>query len=106
MFEKAADVVAGDVGKPCVAGFIVEKWLAVPPEGLVGVHAGAAIASQWLRHKSCGLPVVLGGIADDVFESLHVIAGVQQIGVLVVDLLDTAGGHLMVEALNIEADFL
>src|SRR5699024_1691049 len=41
VFEKAADVVAGDIGKPGVTGFIIKQWLAVLPQRLVSVHAGA-----------------------------------------------------------------
>src|SRR5699024_2176798 len=106
MFEKAADVVAGEIGKPGVTGFIIKQWLAVLPQRLVSVHAGAAIASQWLRHKGCGLPVGLSGVANDVLKRLHIIASVQQIGVLVVDLLDATGGYFVVEAFNLKADFL
>src|SRR5699024_1844847 len=106
MFEKTADVVAGDIGKPGVASLIVEEWFAVLPEGLVGVHTGAAIASQWLGHKGCGLPMGFGGVANDVLKRLHIIASMQQVGVLVVDLLDATGGYFVVEAFNLKADFL
>src|SRR5690625_1211247 len=106
MFEKTADVVAGGIGKPCVASLIVEEWFAVLPEGLVGVHTGAAIASQWLGHKGCGLPVSLSGVANDVLERLHIVARMQQVRVFVVDLLDTTGGYFVVETFNLKADFL
>src|SRR5699024_8033663 len=47
-----------------------------------------------------------GGVTNDVLESLHIITGVQQVRVLVVDLLDATGGNFVVEAFNLEADFL
>src|SRR5690625_2374690 len=47
-----------------------------------------------------------GGVANDVLKRLHIIASMQQVGVLVVDLLDTTGGYFMVEAFNLKADFL
>src|SRR5690625_5230046 len=106
MFEKTADVVAGDIGKPGVTGLVIKQWLAVLPEGLVGVHTGAAIASQGLGHKGCGLPVSLSGVANDVLERLHIVARMQQVRVFVVDLLDTTGGYFVVEAFNLKADFL
>src|SRR5690625_4639504 len=72
----------------------------------MGVHTGAAIASQWLGHKGGGLSVGLSGVANDVLERLHIIASMQQVGVLVVDLLDTTGGYFVVETFNLKADFL
>src|SRR5699024_7504116 len=72
----------------------------------MGVHTGAAITSQWLGHKGCGLPVSLSGVANDVLERLHIIASMQQVGVLVVNFLDAAGCYLVVEAFNFKTDLL
>src|SRR5699024_7508966 len=72
----------------------------------MGVHTGAAITSQWLGHKGCGLPVSLSGVANDVLERLHIVARMQQVRVLVVDLLDTTGGYFVVKAFNFKADLL
>src|SRR5699024_9956128 len=50
--------------------------------------------------------VCFGGITNDVLERLHIIASMQQVGVLVVNFLDAAGCYLMVEAFNFKPDLL
>src|SRR5690625_4333717 len=106
MFEKTADVVAGDIGKPGVTGLVIKQWLAVLPQRLMGVHTGAAIASQWLGHKGCGLPVSLSGVANDVLKRLHIVARMQQVRVFVVNFLDASAGYFGVETVKLKADFL
>src|SRR5699024_9998806 len=56
--------------------------------------------------KGSSLTVCFGGVANDVLKRLHIIAGMQQVGVLVVDFLDAAGGYLVVEAFNFKTDLL
>jgi hypothetical protein len=46
------------------------------------------------------------GVLDDVLELHHVVAGVQQRVEPVVDLLLAGGAHLVVAALDLEADLL
>ena len=103
VLQDAADVVASHVGESGVAVLVVEQWLAVLPQGLVGVHAGAVVACQWLWHEGGGYAVLPCGVLDDVLEGLQVISCVQQRVELVVDLLLAAGAHLVVCTLQVEA---
>ena len=104
--QQATDVVAGDVGQPAVAGLVVEQRVPALPQGLVGVHAGAVVASQGLRHEGGNLAVLVAGVLDDVLERLEVIRGMQERVEAVVDLVLAAGSNLVVEAFHIEADQL
>ena len=70
----------------------------------MGVHAGAVVAEERLGHEGRGLAVLPGGVLDDVFEHLHLVAGVQQGRELVVDLGLARGADLVVRALDGEAD--
>ena len=84
----------------------MEQRLTILPQRLVDVHARAAIACQRLRHEGSGLLVELGGVLHHVLESLHVIGGVQQSIETVVNLLLATRSHLVVRALNMEANIL
>ena len=106
VLEDAADVVARHVGEPTVTVLVVEQRLAVLPEGLVDVHAGATVAGEWLGHEGGGLLVELRGVLHDVLEGLHVVRGVQEGVEAVVDFLLSAGAHLVVGAFDVEADVL
>ena len=84
MRQQAADVVAGGVGEAGVALLVVEQRLAVLPQGLVGVHAAAAVVETRFGHEGGDLAVLVGGVLHDVLE-LQVIGHVQGVE-LVVDL--------------------
>ena len=104
--QDAADVVAGHVRQTGVTRLVVEQRLAVLPQRLVCVHAGAVVAEQRLGHEGDGLAVGPGGVLDDVFEQQHVVGRVQQRVELVVDLGLTGGADLVVAALEHESRVL
>ena len=110
MLDDAADEVQArfrQVGV-AVAG---EHRLAVLPDALVGVHAGAVVAVDRLRHERRRLAIAVGDVVDAVFVDLHLVGHLEQraelgaelvlaLGDLVVVLLDGqahlahAGQHL------------
>ena len=100
--QNAADVVARHVGKPGVAGFVVEEGCAVFPEALVGVHAGPVVACDGFGHEGDGFAVLNCRVFDDVFEGLQVVGGVEHGVEPIVDFLLTAGTHFVVEAFDLE----
>ena len=106
MVQDAADVVPRQIGKARVAGLVVEQRLAVFPQRLVGVHAGAVIAEEWLGHEGDGLAGLPGGVLDDVLEQQHVICRAQQRVEFVVDLGLPGRSHLVVTALQGETGVL
>ncbi len=103
MLQQAADVPARDVGESAVARLVVEQRLAVVPQGLVGVHAGAVVAEERLRHERRGLAPLVRGVLDDVLELQDVVGRVHHRVEAVVDLRLAARAHLVVRALQDEA---
>jgi hypothetical protein len=103
VLEDAADVPAGGVGQAAVAGLVVEQRLAVLPERLVDVHAGAVVTEDRLGHERHGLVVVPGRVLDDVLELHHVVGGLEQRVEAVVDLRLTGGADLVVGTLDEQA---
>src|ERR1039457_1855059 len=74
MFEQTAGVIKRHLAQPAVflAG---EERLALAPDGLMGVHAGAVVAEERLGHEAGGLAVFLGDVFDNVFADHHPIGG-------------------------------
>ncbi len=103
VLEQATDVPAGDVGESAVAGLVVEQRLAVGPEGLVRVHAGAVVAEERLRHEGGRLAPLVGGVLDDVLELQDVVGRVHHGVEAVVDLALAGGADLVVAALEDQA---
>ena len=66
VLQDAADVVEAHLRDVGVAADLVEEVLAVLPERLVGVHAGAVVLEEGLGHEGDGLAVLLGGVLGDV----------------------------------------
>ena len=64
--EQAADVPAGHVGQPGVAGLVEEQRLAALPQRLVDVHARAVVLEDRLGHERRRLAVLPGDVLDDV----------------------------------------
>ena len=71
----------------------------------MGVHTGAVVAKERLGHEGCGLSPLLSSVLDDVLEGKNVVSGVNHGVELVVDLVLTGACHLVVAALDLEADF-
>jgi len=79
VLDDAADVVQGQVGQ---AGVLVtrEQVLAVLPQRLVYVHAGAVVADERLGHEGRRLAVGVGHVVDHVLH-LHGLVGAAHQGV-------------------------
>ena len=73
VLQDAADVPLGHLAQAGVAVLIVEQRLAVLPQALVGVHAGAVVGVDGLGHERDRLAVALGHVLDDVLIELHVV---------------------------------
>ena len=106
VLEDAADVPASDVREPGVAGLVVEQRVAVVPDRLVHVHAGAVVAEDRLRHEGRGLAVAPGDILDDVLELHHVVGRIEQLREPVVDLRLARGADLVVGPLDLQPGLL
>src|SRR6185369_1539767 len=83
-----------------------EEVGAVFPDRLVAVHTGTVVTVKRLRHESYGLVVADSYILDDILEPLQIISHVHEGVETHIDLGLTAGGNLMVLALNTDTDFL
>ncbi len=70
------------------------------------MHARAVVAKDRLGHEGHRLAELPGGVLDDVLELHHVVAGVEQGVELVVDLLLAPRAHLVVGALDLQADLV
>ena len=106
VLDQTADVPASQIGQTSVALLVVEQRLAVLPQGLVAVHAGTVVACDRLGHEGHGLAGERCGLVDDVLVLHQVVASVLQGVEAVVDLLLTGAGHLVVGALQLQADLL
>ena len=101
--EETADVPARDIGQLRVALFVEEEGLAVEPQRLVGVHAGAVVAEDGLGHEGGGLAPLVSGVLHDVLELQDVVGGVHHRVELVVDLGLAGGADLVMGTLQIKA---
>ncbi len=106
VLDQAADVPAGEVGQTTVVLLVVEQRLAILPQGLVAVHAGAVVACDRLRHEGRGLAGEGSGLVDDVLVLHQVVACVLQGVEAVVDLLLAGACHLVVGTLEDQTDLL
>mmetsp|Transcript_29313 Transcript_29313/g.84816 ORF Transcript_29313/g.84816 Transcript_29313/m.84816 type:complete len:234 (+) Transcript_29313:1737-2438(+) len=67
MLQQTADVVSAHLAQLDVLSvFVEEERLAVLPEGLVDVHAGAVVAEDGLGHEGGRLAVLPRHVLDDV----------------------------------------
>ncbi len=103
MLEQAADVVAGHVRQAGVAHLVVEERLAVLPERLVAVHAGAVVPEERLGHEGDRVAVLDRGVLDDVLVQHQVVGGLEQRAEPEVDLGLAGGAHLVVLHLGLDA---
>ena len=104
--QDAADVPAGQVGELAVAALVEEQGPAVLPQGVVAVHARAVVPEDRLGHEGRRLALPPGLVLDHVLELHHVVARGEQGVEAVVDLLLPGGAHLVVGALDLQADRL
>ena len=86
MLQDAADVPLRHLAQPGVAVLVVEQRLAVFPQALVGVHAGAVVGVDRLGHEGDRLAVALGDVLDNVLVELDVVGHLQQVVKAHVDL--------------------
>jgi len=70
MFDDAADVIERRFGKIGIAGS-GKLRLAIFPDGLVHVHAGAIVFKDGLGHEGRGLAISVSNLMHDVFIKLH-----------------------------------
>eukprot|EP00042_Codosiga_hollandica_P061003 m.922406 g.922406 ORF g.922406 m.922406 type:complete len:463 (+) comp98226_c0_seq1:811-2199(+) len=77
VLDDAADVVQREVAQASVA-VASEQVLAVLPDRLVNVHAGAVVAHQGLGHEGRGLAVGMGDVDDDVLLQLQPVSALNQ----------------------------
>ena len=106
VLDQPANVPTGHVGEATIVLLIVEQRLAVLPQGLVAVHAGAVVACDRLGHEGGCLACESGGLVDDVLVLHEVIACMLQGVEAVVDLLLACAGDFMVCTFEDEADLL
>ena len=99
MLEDAPDVVERHVAQAGVA-IAREERLSVLPERLVGVHPGAVVAKEGLRHEGRRLAVLVGDVPHDVLVQVHLVGGPQEGVEDDVDLGLPGGGDLVVLALD------
>ena len=101
MLDDPADVVERGLAEVGVEIAGEGRPLAFPHR-LVGVHAGAVIALDRLRHKGRGLAVLVGHVVHDILVDLHVVGGAHQSVELGAE-LGLARGDLVVMLLDLEA---
>ena len=106
VLEQPADVPASQVGEPDIALLVVEQRLAVLPQRLVAVHAGAVVVEDRLGHEGGGLAPGRCGVLHDVLELLQVVGRVGQGVEAVVDLRLAGSADLVVGALDLQADLV
>ena len=103
MLQDAADVPLGQPAQTRVAAFVIEQGLAVLPQTLMGMHAGAVIGIDRLGHECHGLAVSLGHVFDHVFVKLHVVGHLQHRVETHVDLALPGRADFMVMQLDAHA---
>lgn len=74
VLEDATDVPASGVGELGVAVLVEHQGLAVFPDRLVTVHAGAVVAEDGLGHEGGGEAVLVRHVLDDVLVQHHAVA--------------------------------
>ena len=103
VLQQAADVVAGHVRQQRVALGVVEEVRALRPEALVGVHPGAVVAEDRLRHERHDLAGVGRGLADDVLVLQDLVGRLDERPVADVDLGLAGPADLVVVDLDVDA---
>ena len=102
MLQQPADVPAGGVGQEGIALGVVEEVRAVLPEALVGVHPGAVVTEEGLRHERRDLARSVGRLLDDVLVLEDLVCGLDQRPVADVDLGLTGSTYLVVLDLDVD----
>lgn len=86
MFDDSADPFAADEREFHRIFLVIEDVVSFAiGEGAIGMHSASVDASHRLWHESGQLPVFMGDEFDDLFESLNVVAGLEDIGEAEVD---------------------
>ncbi len=103
MLEDAADVMQRHLAQAGV--FLAGKQrLAAFPQALVGVHPAAVVAEDRLRHERHGLAVAPRHVLDDVLVQQLVVAHLHHRVEPQIDLCLAGRGHLVMGALDVQAD--
>ena len=103
MLEQATDVVTHRVAGLRVAVLIVEDGLAILPERLVRVHAGAVVTKERLGHERRRLAVLMGYRLDDVLVDLDGVTYGHHGAVVESDLGLSRRGHLVMVLVDVQA---
>ncbi len=105
VLDDAADVVQREVGQACIA-VTGEQVLAVLPDRLVHVHAGAVVADDRLGHEGRRLAVGVGHVLDHVLLQLQPVGALHQRAELGADLHLAGAGHFVVMHFDRDAQLL
>ena len=103
MSQDPADVPTSEVQELAVAPLVEEQRLAVLPQRVVGVHAGAVVAEDRLGHECGRLAVAPGLVLDDVLELHHVITRCEQRAEAIVDVLLSGSADLVMRPFDLQA---
>ena len=102
VLDDAADVVQGKVGQTCIA-VAGKQVLAVFPDRLVHVHAGAVVANQGLGHEGGGLAVSVGHVVHHVLQQDGPVSALHQGAELGAQLVLAGARHFVVEHFDRDA---
>ena len=78
MREQSSDVVLRQVGQVGVAALLEHQRVAVLPQGLVDMHAGAVLLEDRLGHEGRGLAGAPGLVLDHVLVDHHLVRHPQE----------------------------
>ena len=99
MLDDAADVVQGKVRQTGVA-VTGEQVLAVFPDGLVNVHAGAVVANDGLGHEGGGFSVSVGHVLHHVLQDLGPVSALNECAETGADFVLACASDFVVEHFN------
>ena len=99
MLDDAANVVQGKFRQTGVA-VTGEQVLAVFPDGLVNVHAGAVVTNDGLRHEGGGFAVGVGHVLHHVLEDLRPVGALNQRAETGTDFVLACASDFVVEHFN------
>ncbi|MPM90430.1 hypothetical protein SDC9_137551 [bioreactor metagenome] len=102
MGKDTGQEVIGRLGESLLPFRVVKYIFPVLIQGHIGVHAGAGLSEDGLRHKGGVQAVLLGDDFDRHFKGHDVVGRFERVGVFKVDLV-LAGRHLVVGGLDFKA---
>src|ERR1043166_2342756 len=106
VFDQAANVVPRHFADEPVALLVVEQVLAILPQTLVGVHAGAIVLKERLGHDGDDFSSLPGGVFYHVLIKQNLVGHLGQGPISHVDFGLPAGAHFVVVDFDLDAAFL